>query len=268
MNKFSSIYTIPLPRKPYFSEYPVNRVFLISGEKNILVDSGHATQWEHLEASLDALDLNSKDISEVYYTSQSFDSVGNRSKFPNATHFATSKPHANEDIDRLLNIVTPHLEEGAANLIRNFFRVPADETELTLISDGDTVRLNETTFDVVSTGSRTVFLSEQFSFVGEVMMGQIPPFMPDSDNLQRIVTRAQNLAEGVVYSTFREPYDDADWFFKQTQRAFQAFQQSAKLDVPLDEFCKRDLGCVPDDKIFWALYLTKYAPFFLPQKSE
>lgn len=268
MNKSSSIYTIPLPRDPSLADYPVNRVFLISGEKNILIDSGHASQWQFLEHSLRGLEIDTNDISEIYYTGQSSDAIGNRPRFSNARHFSTSKDSANEKVDRLLALIEPYLEPAILDAIATFAKVQeGDDTELSQIADGDTVQLNEVTFDVVSTGSRTLFLSEQFSFVGEISMGEIPPLMPDSDDLQRVVSRAQNLAEGVVYSTFRDPYENSAWFFKQTQRAFQAFQQSAKLDLTLEEFCKRDLGGVPDDPMFWALNLLKYAPFFLPMES-
>ncbi len=242
----------------------MNRVFLISGEKNILIDSGHASQWETLKIALQGLDIKPDDISQIYYTGQSFDAVGNRQQFKNATHFTTSSTPNNENVDRLLGSISPHLPPTIFDAIETFVRVPEDNSELTMIADGDSVDLNELNFDVVSTGSRTLFLSEHLSFVGELSMGEIPPLMPDPDDLQRIVSRAQNLAEGVVYSTFRDPYENADWFFKQTQRAFQAFQQSAKLDVTLDEFCKRDLGGIPEDPMFWAFYLLKYAPFFLP----
>ncbi len=267
MSTSSSIYAIPLPRERHLADFPTNRVFLISGEKKILVDTGHPSQWDNLVQTLKGLDIRVEDISEIYYTSQSSDSVGNRRRFPNATHFSASKMGSNQATDRLLDSISPHLESEVFNRLKNLVRVEHDPTEVTLIADGDSVYFNEIPFDVVTTGSRTLFLSEQLSFVGEVRMGDLPPFMPDSDDLQRIVSRAQNLAEGVVYSTFRDPYEDSTWFFKQTQRAFQAFQQSAKLDVPLQEFCKRDLGGIPDDRMFWGIYLLKYAPFFLPQQN-
>jgi len=264
----SSVYTIPLIRPGLFSSFPINRVYLIKGEKNILIDTGHLSQKAHLEKALHTIGINTDDISEIYYTNHSADTLGNASDFKNALHFSCQHTlTARDNLTALLTLIKGDISASIFSKLEDFLSIP-DLPEIETISDAGALMFNELEMDVVCLGARALFLNEEISFVGEIPMGALPPLLPDPDALQRIVNRAQNLAEGSIYSSFRAPFHDASWFFKQTQRFFQAFQQSATLDVSLSRFCENDLGGKPDDDMFWALSLLKFASFYLPTQAE
>lgn len=256
------IYPLLLKRDEKFEDYPTNRIFLIKSEKPTLIDSGHPSQWVHVKAALKEHNLNPEDIKQIYYTGHSADAFGNAQKFSESEHFHPSLSTFSNDLRHLLTHIEPHIDPDIYSEIKTYLLPSMPPIKFTSIQDGDHLEIGGMPFDIVSTGSRTFYIGDEFSFIGEIPMGRYPALMPDRDAFQRLISRGENMAKGKIYSTFRAPFEDASWFFKQTQRFFQTFQETAKFDISLPEFCKRDLGGKPDDEYYWAFYLLRFSPFY------